>query len=57
MGNLVLLHSERRNHRILKARLTQRNDTGLGFYVKGTQEQNLTVNERATFQLMCFIDS
>ena len=45
MGKHVLLHRERGNHRILKARLTQRNDTGLGFYLKGTQEQNLTVKK------------
>lgn len=43
-GN-VLLRRERGNHRILEARLTQRNDTGLGFYLKGTQEQNLTVKK------------
>ena len=49
MGKHVLLHRERGNHRILDARLTQRNDTGLGFYLKGTQEQNLTV-KKATFR-------
>ena len=45
MGKHVLLHREQGNHRILEARLTQRNDTGLGFYLKGTQEQNLTVKK------------
>ena len=49
MGKHVLLYRERGNHRILEARLTQRNDTGLGFYLKGTQEQNLTV-KKATFR-------
>lgn len=55
MGKHVLLHRERGNHRILEARLTQRNDTGLGFYLKGTQEQHLTVKKSDVS--IYFIDS
>ena len=47
----VLLRRERGNHRILEATLSQRNDTGLGFCLKGTQGQHLTV-KKATFRLI-----